>query len=87
MVENSWETVIDECGIEDVAMAQRLFANLKKRFNRRRKDNKESGRYGSSTNAVSDAKEKLKELAFLTWLEPYVRRKQTVRPTRRFTKR
>ena len=32
MVDNAWRKVIEECGIEDVASAQRLFINLKIMF-------------------------------------------------------
>ena len=68
MVDNAWKKVIEECGIEDVASAQRLFVNLKKRFNKRRRDLKKKGPSGTGSADLSEAK----EMEYLTWLEPYV---------------
>ena len=70
MVENAWEKVIEECELEDVACAKRLFANLKKRYNKRRKDAKKPS--GTGAADVSTAKAKLKEMDYLAWLEPFV---------------
>ena len=53
-------------GLEDVLTTQRQFANLKKRFNKRRKAVMKCGPSGASRDAVSDAKENLKELTFLS---------------------
>ena len=77
MVANAWANVVKECDLEDVASAQRLFANLKKRFNKRRKDVKVRGPSGSGATDVSDAKAKFKELDYLAWLEPYVILRET----------
>ena len=75
MVLNAWKCVVNECNLEDVPTAQRLFANLKKRFNKRRKNSK--GVSGSGLADVADAKERLKELHFLSWLEPHVSLRET----------
>ena len=56
----------------EVAQVQRLFENSRRRFNRRKKVPKPSG---SGTADVQDAKERLKELAYLSWIEPYVQQR------------
>lgn len=75
MVLNAWKAVVQEAGLEDVATAQRLFGNLKKRFNKRRRNSK--GVSGSGLADVAQAKERLKELHFLAWLEPHVSLRET----------
>ena len=37
-VENAWHCVAKECKISEVKVAKRLFDNLKKRFNKRRRN-------------------------------------------------
>ena len=77
MITKAWRNVVKECQLEDIATAQRLFANLKKRFNKRRKESKVSS--GSGLADVIDAKDRLKELHFLSWLEPHVSLRENVK--------
>ena len=75
VVENAWKKVVEEVGVESVDTAKRLFENLKKRFQRRRR--KAKGSSGTSTESVAEAKERLKELAYLSWLEPFIIQRKT----------
>ena len=34
MVANAWQNVVKECELKDASTAQRIFENLKKRFNK-----------------------------------------------------
>ena len=76
-VANAWKKVIEELGLEDVDIAQRQFANLKKLFNKRRKVVTKCGPSGVSRDAVSEAKENMKELAFRLWLISFVQLRTT----------
>ena len=72
---NAWEKVVAECGLEDVATAQRLFENIKKKFNVRRKNSK--GPSGSGAADMSAQQEDFKDMAYLSWLAPFVKLRQT----------
>ena len=61
-----------KCDLEDENSAKKLFENLKKRFNKRRKAVKEVNVSGTSRVVVDSANQKLAELAYLSWLEPFV---------------
>ena len=75
MVENAWQKVAEEVGLESSEIAKRLFDNLKKKFHRRRRQ--AAGPSGCSAESVAEPKARLKELAFLSWLEPHVQARQT----------
>ena len=70
VVQNAWKRVIEEGGLDSMEAAKRLFENLKKCFQRRRSQTK--GLSGTSTEFVAEAKERLQELAYLSWLEPFI---------------
>ena len=70
IVLNAWKAVAQQCNIENPDDAKKMFENLKKRFSKRRRAAK--GPSGSATSSVAEAKENLRELAFLSWLEPCV---------------
>ena len=59
VVQNVWKQVIQRCGLEDYNTAKRLFENLKKRFNKRRKAVKVVQDSGTSSSAVAAGKLKL----------------------------
>ena len=59
--ENAWKLIVEECSIEDVKTAKRLFDNLKKRYNKRRKNLKEVDVSGTSRKKVEKAKKELDE--------------------------
>ena len=61
--------------MENVNEAQRRFSNIKKRFNKRRKDSK--GPSGSGSNDIREARDKFKDMDYLAWLEPYTKLRQT----------
>ena len=61
--------------MEDVATAQRLFENIKKKFNVRRKNSK--GPSGSGAADMSAQQEDFKDMAYLSWLAPFVKLRQT----------
>ena len=73
-VGNAWIEIAEECEIESVERAKHLFEDLKRRFAKRRR--KVKGPSAKST--TSEAKERFRELSYLTRLEPFV--------TLRFTK-
>ena len=75
IVLNAWKAVAEQCDMENPDDAKKMFANLKKRFSKRRRAAKAPS--GSGTASVTDAKENLRELAFLSWLEPYVQLRRT----------
>ena len=72
---NAWEKVVAECCLADVASAQQLFENIKKKFNVRRKNSK--GPSGSGAADMSAQQEDFKDMAYLSWLAPFVKLRQT----------
>ena len=71
----AWEKVVKECGLSDVAEGIRLFENIKKKFNTRRRSSK--GPSGSGTADVSSQQEDFKDMAYLSWLAPHVKLRKT----------
>ena len=57
--------------------ASKRFEALRKRFNRRRKQFSEASRSGSGTADVAESSQNLKEYAFLAWLQPYIKPRNT----------
>ena len=55
-----------------------MFENLKKRFSKRRIALKNVQRSGTSTSAVTAAKERLYEFKFMAWLLPHIQTRSTV---------
>lgn len=75
IVKNAWEEVVKSCDLESIKEAQRLFTNLKKRFNKRRKESK--GASGSGTQDLREARERFKDMEYLAWLEPFIKLRAT----------
>ena len=57
-------------GLEDGDLAERLFTNLKKRYNKARSTSN-CGTGSSRKTAINKAK-KLDELSYLSWLTPFI---------------
>ena len=66
MIKNCWR----EIGLEDGDVAERLFTNLKKRYNKAR-STANCGTGSSRKTAINKTK-KLDELSYLSWLTPYI---------------
>lgn len=75
MVKNCWREVAEKIGLEDGDVAERLFTNLKKRYNKARKT-ADCGT-GTSRKTAMSRKKKLEELNYLSWLTPYIQLRGT----------
>lgn len=64
--QNAWERVVEEADVESVDVAKRLFENLRKRFQRRRRS------FFCRSDGSGDSKEWVSDMAFLMWLEPHI---------------
>ena len=62
--------------------AKRLFANLKKRLNKRRNDLRRAERSGTPNSAVSLAEARLVPYQFLAWLQPFIQTRTTIKTLR-----
>ena len=76
IVENAWKEVISEVGLESIERGKKMFENLRKRYTRRRNAAKK-GPSGTDAASVKEANEKMKDVMFLSWLEPYIKTRAT----------
>ena len=66
LIKNCWIKVAEVCGLEDDNEANRLFGNLKKRYNQARSKAK------LPSGSAPKYSKKWESYAYLSWLNPYI---------------
>ena len=80
VVENCWERVRKQLGMEDWKAARQEFVKLRKRFNKQRAKVKQANVSGTSHSEMIEACGGTDELVgwqFLSWLKPFIATRQT----------
>ena len=75
MIKNCWREIAEKIGLEDGDVAERLFTNLKKRYNKAC-STANCGTGSSRKTGINKAK-KLDGLSYLSWLTPYIQLRGT----------
>ena len=80
VVENCWERVHRQLGLENWRVAREEFGKLRKRFNKQRAKAKKANVSGTSRSEMIEASGGTEELVgweFLSWLKPFISTRQT----------